>query len=142
MLGVRKYTKILLVNFTTLRCNLREGSIFSKAPDLSARSNFKCLYLKLLKMEMVTSSAEFFNLKHGRQWQCDTKCVCTFQFVAHPNCQQAVLAKFYGPQAFLRDQTATYKFLYLLLMILGFPFLSLVYLYLPIKRVKDFIGCS
>ena len=37
-----------------------EGVNFCKAPDLSGRSNFKCLYRKMLKMEMVTSSAEVF----------------------------------------------------------------------------------
>ena len=39
-----------------------EGVNFCKAPDLSERSNFKCLYFKMMKMEMVTSSTEVFKL--------------------------------------------------------------------------------
>ncbi|XP_072049938.1 uncharacterized protein [Amphiura filiformis] len=62
-------------------------------------------------------------------------------FVAHPNCQQSVLAKFYGQLAFLRDQNTKQKLSYLLLMVLGFPILSLLYLYFPIQKVKQLVEC-
>ena len=37
-------------------------SIFAKHPIRVQEVNFKCLYLKILKIEMVTSSAEVFKL--------------------------------------------------------------------------------
>ena len=40
---------------------LFEGVNFCKAPDLSEKKNFKCLYLKMLKMDMVTSSHALLN---------------------------------------------------------------------------------
>ncbi|XP_072049390.1 short transient receptor potential channel 5-like [Amphiura filiformis] len=62
-------------------------------------------------------------------------------FVAHPNCQQAILAKFYGRLAYLRDRTTMYRRLLFLAVVLCFPFISLTYLYVPTTWVRNNIGC-
>ena len=38
-----------------------------ETPDLIARSNFKYLYLKMLKMEMLTSSADYSSYAKDKQ---------------------------------------------------------------------------
>ncbi|XP_072035080.1 short transient receptor potential channel 5-like [Amphiura filiformis] len=61
-------------------------------------------------------------------------------FVAQQNCQQAVLSQFYGHMAFLRDKGTTSKLLFFLCMVIGFPIISLTYLYIPTNWVKTYIG--
>uniref|UniRef100_A0A8C9V090 Transient receptor potential cation channel, subfamily C, member 6a n=1 Tax=Scleropages formosus TaxID=113540 RepID=A0A8C9V090_SCLFO len=57
------------------------------------------------------------------------------KFVAHPNCQQQLLSIWYENLSGLRQQTMAVKFLVVLGVAMGLPFLALVYLVAPCSRV-------
>lgn len=64
---------------------------------------------------------------------------CSFsllQFVAHPNCQQQLLSIWYENLSGLRQQTMAVKFLVVLAVAIGLPFLSMAYWIAPCSKVS------
>ncbi|XP_048349989.1 short transient receptor potential channel 6 [Sphaerodactylus townsendi] len=57
------------------------------------------------------------------------------KFVAHPNCQQQLLSIWYENLSGLRQQTMAVKFLVVLAVAIGLPFLSAVYWIAPCSKV-------
>ena len=57
------------------------------------------------------------------------------QFVAHPNCQQQLLSIWYENLSGLRQQTMAVKFLVVLAVAIGLPFLALIYWFAPCSKV-------
>lgn len=57
------------------------------------------------------------------------------QFVAHPNCQQQLLSIWYENLSGLRQQTMAVKFLVVLAVAVGLPFLALIYWFAPCSKV-------
>lgn len=57
------------------------------------------------------------------------------QFVAHPNCQQQLLSIWYENLSGLRQQTMAIKFLIVLAVAIGLPFLALIYWFAPCSKV-------
>ncbi|XP_072049961.1 short transient receptor potential channel 1-like [Amphiura filiformis] len=62
------------------------------------------------------------------------------KFIANPNCQQTVISQFYRRLIYLRDKSAVYRMLFFIAMILLHPILALLYLYVPRKRIRDFVA--
>ena len=65
--------------------------------------------------------------------------LCSFsllQFVAHPNCQQQLLSIWYENLSGLRQQTMAVKFLVVLAVAVGLPFLSMAYWIAPCSKVS------
>ncbi|XP_050796798.1 short transient receptor potential channel 6 isoform X5 [Gopherus flavomarginatus] len=58
-----------------------------------------------------------------------------FKFVAHPNCQQQLLSIWYENLSGLRQQTMAVKFLVVLAVAVGLPFLSVVYWIAPCSKL-------
>ncbi|XP_023596905.1 short transient receptor potential channel 3 isoform X2 [Trichechus manatus latirostris] len=58
-----------------------------------------------------------------------------FKFVAHPNCQQQLLTIWYENLSGLREQTIAIKFLVVLVVALGLPFLAIGYWVAPCSRL-------
>lgn len=58
------------------------------------------------------------------------------QFVAHPNCQQQLLSIWYENLSGLRQQTMAVKFLVVLAVAVGLPFLSVAYWIAPCSKVR------
>uniref|UniRef100_A0A8B9XM87 Transient receptor potential cation channel subfamily C member 6 n=1 Tax=Bos mutus grunniens TaxID=30521 RepID=A0A8B9XM87_BOSMU len=58
-----------------------------------------------------------------------------FKFVAHPNCQQQLLSIWYENLSGLRQQTMAVKFLVVLAVAVGLPFLALVYWFAPCSKM-------
>ncbi|KAH1187366.1 hypothetical protein KIL84_020115, partial [Mauremys mutica] len=56
------------------------------------------------------------------------------KFVAHPNCQQQLLSIWYENLSGLRQQTMAVKFLVVLAVAVGLPFLSVVYWIAPCSK--------
>lgn len=59
----------------------------------------------------------------------------SLQFVAHPNCQQQLLSIWYENLSGLRQQTMAVKFLVVLAVAVGLPFLSMAYWIAPCSKV-------
>uniref|UniRef100_A0AC11CIM0 Transient receptor potential cation channel subfamily C member 6 n=1 Tax=Ovis aries TaxID=9940 RepID=A0AC11CIM0_SHEEP len=57
------------------------------------------------------------------------------KFVAHPNCQQQLLSIWYENLSGLRQQTMAVKFLVVLAVAVGLPFLALVYWFAPCSKM-------
>ncbi|KAG7321099.1 hypothetical protein KOW79_015514 [Hemibagrus wyckioides] len=57
------------------------------------------------------------------------------KFVAHPNCQQQLLSIWYENLPGLRQQTTSIKFLVVLGVVIGLPFLSMVYWVAPCSKL-------
>nr|XP_032632534.1 short transient receptor potential channel 6-like [Chelonoidis abingdonii] len=62
------------------------------------------------------------------------------KFVAHPNCQQQLLSIWYENLSGLRQQTMAVKFLVVLAVAVGLPFLSVVYWIAPCSKMIGFTG--
>ncbi|XP_039737905.1 short transient receptor potential channel 6 isoform X4 [Pteropus medius] len=58
-----------------------------------------------------------------------------FKFVAHPNCQQQLLSIWYENLSGLRQQTMAVKFLVVLAVAIGLPFLALIYWFAPCSKM-------
>ncbi|XP_045153695.1 short transient receptor potential channel 6 [Echinops telfairi] len=58
-----------------------------------------------------------------------------FKFVAHPNCQQQLLSIWYENLSGLRQQTIAVKFLVVLAVAIGLPFLALIYWFAPCSKM-------
>ncbi|XP_032283807.1 short transient receptor potential channel 6 isoform X2 [Phoca vitulina] len=58
-----------------------------------------------------------------------------FKFVAHPNCQQQLLSIWYENLSGLRQQTMAVKFLVVLGVAVGLPFLALIYWFAPCSKM-------
>ncbi|CAO2636167.1 Short transient receptor potential channel 6 [Lemmus lemmus] len=58
-----------------------------------------------------------------------------FKFVAHPNCQQQLLSIWYENLSGLRQQTMAVKFLVVLAVAIGLPFLALIYWCAPCSKM-------
>ncbi|KAM6446829.1 short transient receptor potential channel 6 isoform 4-T4 [Liasis olivaceus] len=58
-----------------------------------------------------------------------------FKFVAHPNCQQQLLSIWYENLSGLRQQTMAVKFLVVLAVAVGLPFLSVAYWIAPCSKL-------
>ncbi|XP_065800225.1 short transient receptor potential channel 6 isoform X1 [Muntiacus reevesi] len=57
------------------------------------------------------------------------------KFVAHPNCQQQLLSIWYENLSGLRQQTVAVKFLVVLAVAVGLPFLALLYWFAPCSKM-------
>ncbi|KAF6334602.1 transient receptor potential cation channel subfamily C member 6 [Rhinolophus ferrumequinum] len=57
------------------------------------------------------------------------------KFVAHPNCQQQLLSIWYENLSGLRQQTMAIKFLIVLAVAIGLPFLALIYWFAPCSKM-------
>ncbi|KAM4848011.1 short transient receptor potential channel 6 isoform 2-T2 [Urocitellus parryii] len=57
------------------------------------------------------------------------------KFVAHPNCQQQLLSIWYENLSGLRQQTMAVKFLVVLAVAIGLPFLALIYWCAPCSKI-------
>ncbi|CAM4355284.1 unnamed protein product [Lepidochelys olivacea] len=84
-------------------------------------------------VEMSHNSGE-----HGRPSLSRLKLAIKYEvkkFVAHPNCQQQLLSIWYENLSGLRQQTMAVKFLVVLAVAVGLPFLSVVYWVAPCSKL-------
>uniref|UniRef100_A0A674IJ48 Transient receptor potential cation channel subfamily C member 6 n=1 Tax=Terrapene triunguis TaxID=2587831 RepID=A0A674IJ48_9SAUR len=84
-------------------------------------------------VEMSHNSGE-----HGRPSLSRLKLAIKYEvkkFVAHPNCQQQLLSIWYENLSGLRQQTMAVKFLVVLAVAVGLPFLSVVYWIAPCSKL-------
>ncbi|XP_012377297.2 short transient receptor potential channel 6 [Dasypus novemcinctus] len=75
---------------------------------------------------------------HGRPNLSRLKLAIKYElkkFVAHPNCQQQLLSIWYENLPGLRQQTMAVKFLVVLAVAIGLPFLALVYWFAPCSKM-------
>ncbi|XP_033646884.1 short transient receptor potential channel 4-like, partial [Asterias rubens] len=61
------------------------------------------------------------------------------KFIAHPNCQQVIIAQFYKRLIFLRDKRALYRATVFALLFLLFPVLAVFHLYSNSEKIKAFV---
>nr|XP_054760143.1 short transient receptor potential channel 4-like [Lytechinus pictus] len=61
------------------------------------------------------------------------------KFVAHPHCQQLLIKRFFGSLAYTRDWPLWKQLLISLLIMIGYPFISIVYILMPAKKVITFV---
>ncbi|XP_028656119.1 short transient receptor potential channel 6a [Erpetoichthys calabaricus] len=61
------------------------------------------------------------------------------KFVAHPNCQQQLLSIWYENLSGLRQQTMAVKFLVVLAVAIGLPFLAIIYWVAPSSKLGKFL---
>ncbi|XP_030056088.1 short transient receptor potential channel 6 [Microcaecilia unicolor] len=74
----------------------------------------------------------------GRPSLCRLKLAIKYEvkkFVAHPNCQQQLLSIWYENLSGLRQQTIAVKFLVVLAVAIGLPFLSMAYWIAPCSKL-------
>uniref|UniRef100_A0A6I8RVI8 Transient receptor potential cation channel, subfamily C, member 6 n=1 Tax=Xenopus tropicalis TaxID=8364 RepID=A0A6I8RVI8_XENTR len=74
----------------------------------------------------------------GRPSLCRLKLAIKYEvkkFVAHPNCQQQLLSIWYENLSGLRQQTTAVKFLVVLAVAMGLPFLAMVYWIAPCSKL-------
>ncbi|XP_073518238.1 short transient receptor potential channel 6 isoform X2 [Phyllobates terribilis] len=74
----------------------------------------------------------------GRPSLCRLKLAIKYEvkkFVAHPNCQQQLLSIWYENLSGLRQQTTAVKFLVVLAVAVGLPFLAMVYWVAPCSKL-------
>ncbi|XP_044522182.1 short transient receptor potential channel 6 [Gracilinanus agilis] len=75
---------------------------------------------------------------HGRPSLSRLKLAIKYEvkkFVAHPNCQQQLLSIWYENLSGLRQQTIAVKFLVVLAVAVGLPFLALIYWFAPCSKM-------
>ncbi|XP_011839769.1 PREDICTED: short transient receptor potential channel 6 isoform X1 [Mandrillus leucophaeus] len=75
---------------------------------------------------------------HGRPNLSRLKLAIKYEvkkFVAHPNCQQQLLSIWYENLSGLRQQTMAVKFLVVLAVAIGLPFLALIYWFAPCSKM-------
>uniref|UniRef100_A0A8C0WFE7 Transient receptor ion channel domain-containing protein n=1 Tax=Castor canadensis TaxID=51338 RepID=A0A8C0WFE7_CASCN len=75
---------------------------------------------------------------HGRPNLSRLKLAIKYEvkkFVAHPNCQQQLLSIWYENLSGLRQQTMAVKFLVVLAVAIGLPFLALIYWCAPCSKI-------
>ncbi|XP_036881531.1 short transient receptor potential channel 6 isoform X2 [Manis javanica] len=75
---------------------------------------------------------------HGRPNLSRLKLAIKYEvkkFVAHPNCQQQLLSIWYENLSGLRQQTMAVKFLVVLAVAVGLPFLALIYWFAPCSKM-------
>ncbi|KAM5179521.1 short transient receptor potential channel 6 [Mantella aurantiaca] len=75
---------------------------------------------------------------NGRPSLCRLKLAIKYEvkkFVAHPNCQQQLLSIWYENLSGLRQQTTAVKFLVVLAVAVGLPFLAMVYWFAPCSKL-------
>nr|DBA32495.1 TPA: hypothetical protein GDO54_000283 [Pyxicephalus adspersus] len=75
---------------------------------------------------------------NGRPSLCRLKLAIKYEvkkFVAHPNCQQQLLSIWYENISGLRQQTTAVKFLVVLAVAVGLPFLAMVYWFAPCSKL-------
>nr|KAF6439387.1 transient receptor potential cation channel subfamily C member 6 [Molossus molossus] len=75
---------------------------------------------------------------HGRPNLSRLKLAIKYEvkkFVAHPNCQQQLLSIWYENLSGLRQQTMAVKFLVVLAVAMGLPFLALIYWFAPCSKM-------
>uniref|UniRef100_A0A8D2F5L1 Transient receptor potential cation channel subfamily C member 6 n=1 Tax=Theropithecus gelada TaxID=9565 RepID=A0A8D2F5L1_THEGE len=75
---------------------------------------------------------------HGRPNLSRLKLAIKYEvkkFVAHPNCQQQLLSIWYENLSGLRQQTMVVKFLVVLAVAIGLPFLALIYWFAPCSKM-------
>ncbi|KAG8452991.1 hypothetical protein GDO86_004702 [Hymenochirus boettgeri] len=80
----------------------------------------------------------------GRPSLCRLKLAIKYEvkkFVAHPNCQQQLLSIWYENLSGLRQQTTAVKFLVVLAVAIGLPFLSMVYWIAPCSKLGKIMRC-
>ncbi|KFP62484.1 Short transient receptor potential channel 6, partial [Cariama cristata] len=78
------------------------------------------------------------NGEHGRPSLSRLKLAIKYEvkkFVAHPNCQQQLLSIWYENLSGLRQQTMAVKFLVVLAVAVGLPFLSMAYWIAPCSKL-------
>ncbi|OXB70653.1 UNVERIFIED_CONTAM: hypothetical protein H355_015268, partial [Colinus virginianus] len=78
------------------------------------------------------------NGEHGRPSLSRLKLAIKYEvkkFVAHPNCQQQLLSIWYENLSGLRQQTMAVKFLVVLAVAVGLPFLSMAYWIAPCRMI-------
>lgn len=80
-----------------------------------------------------------FELSLLESWMLMSFIFCAKQFVAHPNCQQQLLSIWYENLPELRQQTTAIKFLVVMGVAIGLPFLSMVYWVAPCSKVSVLI---
>ncbi|XP_072050933.1 short transient receptor potential channel 4-like [Amphiura filiformis] len=61
------------------------------------------------------------------------------EFVAHPNCQQILITHFYRGLSSYRDWNTVKQLMFTVLMLLGYPVISLIYLFIPSMKIKRFV---
>uniref|UniRef100_A0A663LQJ9 Transient receptor potential cation channel subfamily C member 6 n=1 Tax=Athene cunicularia TaxID=194338 RepID=A0A663LQJ9_ATHCN len=82
------------------------------------------------------------NGEHGRPSLSRLKLAIKYEvkkFVAHPNCQQQLLSIWYENLSGLRQQTMAVKFLVVLAVAVGLPFLSMAYWIAPCSKTISFL---
>ncbi|KAM9321166.1 short transient receptor potential channel 6 [Gastrophryne carolinensis] len=75
---------------------------------------------------------------NGRPSLCRLKLAIKYEvkkFVAHPNCQQQLLSIWYENLSGLRQQTTAVKFLVVLAVAVGLPFIAMVYWVAPCSKL-------
>ncbi|KAG8584637.1 hypothetical protein GDO81_004701 [Engystomops pustulosus] len=85
-------------------------------------------------VDTIHSSGEV----NGRPSLCRLKLAIKYEvkkFVAHPNCQQQLLSIWYENLSGLRQQTTAVKFLVVLAVAVGLPFLAMVYWVAPCSKL-------
>lgn len=60
------------------------------------------------------------------------------KFVAHPHCQQLLIKRFFGSLAYTRDWPLWKQLLMSLVIMVGYPFISIVYILVPTQKVITF----
>ncbi|KAJ7320117.1 hypothetical protein JRQ81_019628 [Phrynocephalus forsythii] len=87
---------------------------------------------------ILNGDVELNHGEHGRPSLSRLKLAIKYEvkkFVAHPNCQQQLLSIWYENLSGLRQQTMAVKFLVVLAVAVGLPFLSLVYWIAPCSKL-------
>ncbi|XP_033641741.1 short transient receptor potential channel 4-like [Asterias rubens] len=62
-----------------------------------------------------------------------------FEFVAHPNCQQLIITKFYKRLLYLRDKGALYRTMFLGMLLFVYPVLAVLHVYSTRDKFKTFV---
>ncbi|KFP70299.1 Short transient receptor potential channel 6, partial [Acanthisitta chloris] len=87
---------------------------------------------------ILNGDVEMSHGEHGRPSLSRLKLAIKYEvkkFVAHPNCQQQLLSIWYENLSGLRQQTMAVKFLVVLAVAVGLPFLSMAYWIAPCSKL-------
>ncbi|XP_053241653.1 short transient receptor potential channel 6 [Podarcis raffonei] len=87
---------------------------------------------------ILNGDVELHHGEHGRPSLSRLKLAIKYEvkkFVAHPNCQQQLLSIWYENLSGLRQQTMAVKFLVVLAVAVGLPFLSMAYWIAPCSKL-------
>lgn len=110
----------------------------------SSKNFFLHLFSASLNMSLSCCCSSILNALHTgviliKDFLIAVLFLCSFsllQFVAHPNCQQQLLSIWYENLSGLRQQTMAVKFLVVLAVAVGLPFLSMAYWIAPCSKVS------